>query len=577
MGLYGIRKPRPGEWRGSVHCHALMRTYNAQLGLNIVHAIAAMAMLLGRAPALASLIAWYLSTSLHEIEPTQIQGGDQILENVLFFSALIPHEPLSARARSPPSFMGLLRKRRMGRLLHEVGIFVVQVSYFVYLFWTYIGSVLRRSASVEWVQDLTAVSSILHDDSLAKPAGRLLRQFPDATRALTWASMTVEYYGPMIILLGSNIAGGYLRLAAVASLMALHVGLGTSIALGYFQTVCVCALVPMLPPRAFDVLRRRIGASAALNRVFGVRSTSHGSKRRDPTKTKNSSNAGMGLPLRRRRRRAVGDMEQGNVDQPRTIAARPRRVLAVKRRSVAKGSIARSVGVAAWRLVRLGLAITAMYVAVFPSAALSALLPVRSHMSFYKHADRMASGYWTMPAHLRNGKVIDIWGGGPIDPTRALADAKPLSKREPDDIPKVFPTRHFRQLGMILIGLSEKGRISINDYFRYVCTTWNGARSNGKGRVKHSPNDLVKVSLQVYASMGAPDYSERTWLTSAFGWRWHLRRHRVEIGRFQCLPGRGIAAGSVKIPGIWKDPMILRAMRDISKEARARKKQLIGG
>ena len=94
---------------------------------------------------------------------------------------------------------------------------------------------METKGSPEWMRDYTAVGTILRDDNLAKPLGRVIREYPAMTRFLTWSSMLVELWAPWAILLGGKLFRGVFRLLGCVSLMGLHAGMGNSIALGWFQ------------------------------------------------------------------------------------------------------------------------------------------------------------------------------------------------------------------------------------------------------------------------------------------------------------------------------------------------------
>ncbi|MEM6985856.1 MAG: hypothetical protein AAF499_04885, partial [Pseudomonadota bacterium] len=73
-----------------VSLHALSGGAGLQIGLFVLCALAALALLIGYRSQLAAFVCWALMLSLHQRNPLLLQGGDDLLVILLFFGFLLP-------------------------------------------------------------------------------------------------------------------------------------------------------------------------------------------------------------------------------------------------------------------------------------------------------------------------------------------------------------------------------------------------------------------------------------------------------------------------------------------------------
>ncbi|GAB5358616.1 hypothetical protein AAMO2058_000473800, partial [Amorphochlora amoebiformis] len=382
-GARGVREALPDDWAFSPHIY--FRSYTAQVLLNSATALAANGMILGDFPRTCAFFTWWLWRSMISENEDMLQGGDHILAGGLFFLSILPH---TEKQRRPSSFLLYL--------INWLG----QLGFVLWLFGIYWGSYFGRSGSLAWNKFGTAVSTILHDENLATFIGRVLRKSPTLCYFLTHGSMICELVSPILILFPIGFEGLF-RFLGVVSLQGLHLGLGLSIDLRFFQAACFFILLPLLPSEAYDkaakclphpgrifqicitnipyfqrlyqVAKKVVRRLKRTKSKFSHSESQHG---HDIESTMTNSAPKLGKPYKRRAwRRALGFV----------------------------GVVGRIFLLFAGYAALLGM------VGIAVPGKLDRIIPLRAGYSFYTTADRMVSGFWQVPGLLRNGQVIDLW------------------------------------------------------------------------------------------------------------------------------------------------------------------------
>ena len=106
----------------------------------------------------------------------------------------------------------------------------------------YLFSVARKSGST-WVEG-TAVRYALEIDQYSQPLGKWLLEGPMIwLQMLTWITLLVEWFGPLMLLARSV----RIRWMGVASLAFLQLGFLLTMDLGWFPWVCLLGLLPHVP------------------------------------------------------------------------------------------------------------------------------------------------------------------------------------------------------------------------------------------------------------------------------------------------------------------------------------------
>jgi hypothetical protein len=227
--------------------HLAFGSFEAQVVLFTVAALAALLLGLGWRTRLATVVCWLLLDSLQQRNRLVLLGGDAMLHLILFWSIFLP---LGARA----SLDSLRRRTPVGTsvcspasaaLLLQVGCI-------------YLATGLLKTGP-KWTQDGTAIYYALNRTWQVRPFGEWLLAHYPLTEWLTLAVLWFERLGPLLLFV--PVATAPLRLLLIPGFWALMAGLGLGLRLHIFPWVGSIALLPFLPALAWDAIGR--GASAA--------------------------------------------------------------------------------------------------------------------------------------------------------------------------------------------------------------------------------------------------------------------------------------------------------------------------
>jgi hypothetical protein len=225
---------------------------------------AAMALLLGYRIGWATFISWALLSSLHNRNPMVLQGGDVLLRMLLFWSLFLP---LGARFSLDQS---MTRPRKVGDeetgssrcVLPVLSMGTVAVLFqvcFVYWF----TAALKTDPS--WQNEGSALYYALSIDQMVKPLGTALLPHADLLRVLTFLTIYLERWGPLLALLPF----WRLRLFMMTVFIGLHFIMGLCLTLGIFPLVATVAWLLFVPGQAWDSAARRL-ASLKQGRIYNV-------------------------------------------------------------------------------------------------------------------------------------------------------------------------------------------------------------------------------------------------------------------------------------------------------------------
>lgn len=208
-----------------------------------IQVAAALALLVGYRTWLATFVSWILLVSLHNRNPMVLQGGDAMMRLLFFWSLFLP---LGARASLdrwlvPPHS----QEKHPDAPYLSMGTFAVllQVCFVYWFTWA-----LKTDAT--WRIEGSAVGYALSIDQMNRPIGRWLLQYPDALRALTFVTLELERWGPLVAL----IPFWRPRLFMVAVFTGFHWILGLCLTLGIFTWIAPTAWLLFVPTGAWDFL-----------------------------------------------------------------------------------------------------------------------------------------------------------------------------------------------------------------------------------------------------------------------------------------------------------------------------------
>lgn len=206
---------------------------SGQLLLFAVHALAALALLVGWRTRIASWSVYLLTVSLQNRNPLVLDGSDRLLLLLLFWGLFLPWEARFS-----------LDARRCPRLAATPDVMVIPgaaaylcqvcIVYFVAAYW---------KIHPVWLTERTAIYRSLELAQFCKPLGQFLMGYPGLLKMLTLGVVVLEWTAPFLLLMGNTV----LRAAAVWGLVTLHVGIYLTMDLQSFPLVSMVSLMGCLP------------------------------------------------------------------------------------------------------------------------------------------------------------------------------------------------------------------------------------------------------------------------------------------------------------------------------------------
>lgn len=210
----------------------------------------AMWLLVGYRTQLAAIVSWVLLVSAEYRNPMIADAGDSILRALLFWSLFLPlglcwsidramqSSESGEPAGAPP--------QQINSVLSAVLLLQLAMMYWV-------------SAAFKWhpvwIQEFSAVHYALQADTLAKPLGILLREYPGVMRWLTGATILMEIGCPLLAF--SPWANRWCRGIAIVIMIAFHVGLSATLALALFPWICITGWLLFVPSAFWDWLNAK--------------------------------------------------------------------------------------------------------------------------------------------------------------------------------------------------------------------------------------------------------------------------------------------------------------------------------
>jgi hypothetical protein len=110
--------------------------------------------------------------------------------------------------------------------------------------------------SPAWRGDFSAVYYALSIDHYTSRLGYELLRFPGLLSVLTAASLTLEFAGPLLLLL--PIGQRWARTLVPLAMIGFHLGLAMTMTLGTFPWICIVAWAALLPPAVWDFFGREV-------------------------------------------------------------------------------------------------------------------------------------------------------------------------------------------------------------------------------------------------------------------------------------------------------------------------------
>lgn len=220
-------------------------------------AVVACMLLVGYQTRVATILSYILLTSVQGRNYLILQGGDDILRTMLFWSMFVP---LAARfsvdavlrARHPNASAVPIRVVSLGTLALASQLLVM-----------YLVSGILKSGPA-WHQNGNAISLAIHHHAFATPTGIFMREnVPESVlRVMTHSVLMLELYGPFLFFV--PVKTHLFRTLQAFLFIGFHFGLFMTMNLGHFPWVCMFCWLVVLPSWFWDVPLARVLRSLRL-------------------------------------------------------------------------------------------------------------------------------------------------------------------------------------------------------------------------------------------------------------------------------------------------------------------------
>lgn len=243
---------RPDQWTihaasgGSVWITALF----------IVQALVAFLFLIGWRTRLMNLFCWLLWVSLLARNPIVQQGGDLLLKCVLFWGLFCP---LGSRWSVDAALNDMDGEGESGPWLGVGGIALM--AQLLLLYWCTV--ILKLHPA--WGSG-QALMMALQLDLFSLPLGEALRDYPGLVYVMSYAAVSVEAVGPLLMLIPSPDRSA--RAWAAVLMIGFHIGIALCLAVGLFSAICAVTWLAMMPGVVWDWLDQRLRPEGPIPRLL---------------------------------------------------------------------------------------------------------------------------------------------------------------------------------------------------------------------------------------------------------------------------------------------------------------------
>ena len=211
-------------------------------------AVAALGMLVGYRTRLMTILVWLLILSIQWRNPLILNSGDVLLRVLLFWGMFLP---LGARWSVD---RGL--EREPARLSMRF-ISLATVALFMQIAFVYWFTAILKTDPV-WRTEGTAIYYALGSDQFATHIGDYLYQFPELLKMMTYATVGLEAFGPLLLF--SPFFTGPVRTATALAFMNLHIGIWLTMNVGLFSWTAALCMVCFFPTWFWEQANRLGGA-----------------------------------------------------------------------------------------------------------------------------------------------------------------------------------------------------------------------------------------------------------------------------------------------------------------------------
>ncbi len=180
------------------------------------------------------LLVFYIS--LHMRNPYVLQGGDDLLRCMLFFSLFLPLNAVWAVQIKPVKYNFTIPALA----------FMFQV---LMVYW--VSAAMKTSP--EWHGEGTALYYAFNLDCIQWPLAKYLLQFPTLLQFLTHVVFYLEVFVPILFFI--PFKNNRFRIISIGFVVLFQIGIAATLFVGLFYLINLVALIPLLPSSFFDFLK----------------------------------------------------------------------------------------------------------------------------------------------------------------------------------------------------------------------------------------------------------------------------------------------------------------------------------
>lgn len=393
--------------------------------LFLLQAALALLLMVGYRTRLVTFLSWVMMISLHNRNPIILTGADTLLRVALFWSMFLPlgrYFSLDALRLATPVRMQFAS---IGTLA-----FILQICL---VYWC---TVYFKKSDIWWNGE--ALSYTLQLDQYATRLGLWLRDQTWAHKPGSYLSLYWEALGPFLLFIPFRT--GFFRFVAVVGFVLLHLGMWLTMDLGIFPMISIVTWLALLPGIFWEAVRRQFRFVSGEG--FERWRLAWGARWHAFNKESWLMQHLQAWPI------AIRERLEHRLGQHRE-----------DRRSWAGGLLAGFflLYVIAWNVRGLEYE---RYVQYFPSRwnVLGQALRLDQKWSMFAPAPQKVDGWFVVEAELRNGAIIDLLTG------------KPVQWEKPDLVIDTVPNRRWSKY-QLRIRTSHKSHLK--RYAEYLAREWD--------------------------------------------------------------------------------------------------------
>ena len=218
--------------------HLISGELNFQIVLFLIALWCNVQVLIGNRTKLYTVLAWLLLLSVQNRNTLIGQAGDDVLRLALMWGIFLPWnnrysmDSLRIQVRKSNDYFGV----------SAIGLTLL-------IFSLYFFSACMKTAP-EWTRDFTAVYYALSLDQLALPFGKWIYPYPHALKIITASVYYIELLAPFLLFVFWKKE--VTRLVFTLVFLFFHIGLASTLFIGFFPFIVMAVLLGFLPSPVMD-------------------------------------------------------------------------------------------------------------------------------------------------------------------------------------------------------------------------------------------------------------------------------------------------------------------------------------